>query len=229
MLQTKGELISSIRNQLRILNVDSTLSNRFIWSIIEKHLRWLLKRESDKMNLLGLDYLFQMYKCVEIDEAPMVDACCGLRTKCKIFRTVDPLPKMYEDAQGIIFRSIMAIDGSDIFTPIKPTEYGRKLENPITLKYDKSLYFFYRDGHLYFPGSRIRKVMIYGYFEDEIINECDNTCDTPPPCGNKLSEPARIPDQIKAELMDWVVKDLINVTLKIRPDEEINKSETPTS
>jgi hypothetical protein len=229
MLQTKGELISSVKNQLRLVSIDSTITNRFIWSVIEKHLRWLLKRESDKMNLLGLDYLFQMYKCVEVIEAPAIDACCGLKGKCTIWRTKDPLPKMYEDADGVIIRSIMAIDGSDIFTPIKPSEYGRKLENPTTLRFDKSLYFFYRDGHLYFPGSRIRRVMIYGYFESEIINDCDKDCPTTLPCQNKLMEPARIPDQIKGELLDFVFKDLSQITLRLQEDEQVDKNETRKS
>lgn len=229
-MQTKGELISEIKSQVRLQNADATLTNKFIWSLIEKHLRWLIKRENDKLNLLGLDYLFQPYKCVEVEEAPTIDDCCGIRSRCKIYRTVEKLPKMFESQEGVVIKDVITIDGSKSFTQIKPGEYMRKLENPTTVRFDKNLYFFYRDGHLYFPKSTIRKVMIYAYFEEEIKNPCDDACPSNVnPCRRKLDESARIPDHIKGELMDFVIKDIMGTTLQIQPDQQVDKNETRKS
>lgn len=224
-VQTKGELISQIRNQLRIANADSNLTNKFIWSVIRKHVQWLIKRENTKFGLISQDAIFQTYKCADVVDAPAIDECCGIRTKCKVFRTKDKVPELFEDSYGVILKSVYTIDGSQDFSQITVQEYMRKLENPHSI-YDKSLYFFYNSGYLYFPKSSIRKVMIKGYFVDEITNSQCEPCGTDEnPCKSFLDTPVRIPPYVVAELMHNVLMELVNVTIKLPSDESIDKNE----
>ena len=219
----KRELISQVKNQLRMVNADYKISNKFIWLIIDKHVRWLIKREGEKMRLVKNQFLFQTLKCVEVEEAPAIDDCCGIRSRCTVHRTKYKLPKLYEDGYGVVIKSVYTLDGSQEFQPISIQQYIRKLENPNS-KYDKALYYYYNNGWLYFPKSKIKMVMVKGYFEEDIAkyNHCDNN--DIDPCKTKLDEQLNLPDYLLGELLEHVVKDLI-VTRQVQPDEAINKNE----
>lgn len=225
---TISELISQVRNGLKTLNADSRMTDKFIWSIINKHARWLIKREGNKVGALySMDYLFQTLKCVLVEEVPTIDDACGVKNRCTVFRTKIKLPKLYEGSDGAIIKSVFTIDGSQEFSQISVQEYMRKLENPHTVKYDKAKYFFFNNGYLYFPKSSIRMVMIKGYFEDEIngksLCECGDCIEET--CSSKLEEQFRVPDYLMGELMNQVLNELGNITRKLQEDVDINKNE----
>lgn len=217
-----GHLISQLMNQARLTNADARLTRKFIWSIIDKHARWLIKRESSKLRVMKLDYLFQTLKCVPVIEVPSADECCSIKTKCKIWRTRDKVPNVYTDEDGIIIKSVHSIDGSEEFTPIKLQELMRKLENPHS-RYDKSRYYYYHNGYLYFPNTNVKMVQVKGYFEDEVINECRPE-DEVKKCMAHTDKRLRVPDYVLGELMDHALNDLIN-TKKIPVDTKANKEE----
>lgn len=216
-----GQLISQIRNQVRIVNEDSRVSRRFIWSLIDKHARWLIKRESSKLRIMKMDYLFQTLKCVSVIEVPASDECCGLKTKCKIWRTRDKIPSVYTDEDGIILKAVYSVDGSEEFTPIKLQEFMRKIENPHS-KYDKARYYYYNNGYLYFPNTHIKVVQVKGYFIDEVINSC-KPGDEEKRCMPNTDKRLRIPDYLLGELMDHVLNDMIN-SKKVPEDVKIDKN-----
>lgn len=223
----QSELISQIKNQIRIVNADTKITNRFVWSIISKNARWLIKREADKLKLMKHDFLFQTFKCVEIEEAPAIDDCCGVRSRCTVMRTKLKMPKMFEGGDGVIIKSVYSIDGSQEYTPIKVQDYMRKLENPHS-QYDNSKYFYYNNGYTYFPSIkkplvRLKKVMVKAYFEDDIqaLNCCDG--EKPMPI-RKMQQSFRFPDYLLGELMATVMKDL-SFTIQVKPDEQIDKNQ----
>lgn len=218
-----GQVISQLRNQLRIVNADSKVTRRFVWSLIDKHAKWLIKREASKLRIMKMGYLFQTLKCVEVIEVPASDECCGLKTKCKIWRTRYKIPDVYNDEDGIILKAVYSIDGSEEFTPIKLQEFMRKLENPHS-RYDKSRYYYFNNGYLYFPNTPIKMVQVKGYFIDEVINECRPE-DADKKCMSHLEKKFRFPDYLMGELTDHVMQDLINQK-KVPPDTTINKEET---
>lgn len=217
-----GQLTSQLRNQVRMVNADARASRRFIWSLIDKHSRWLIKRESTKLKIMKMDYLFQTLRCVPVIEVPASDECCGLKTKCKIWRTRDKIPETYTDEDGVILKAVFSVDGSEEFVPIKLQEFMRKIENPHS-RYDKSRYYYYNNGYLYFPNTNIMMVKVKGYFIDEIINECKPE-DEPKKCMSNSEKVLRIPDYLLGELMDHVLNDLIN-SKKIPEDVRIDKNE----
>lgn len=220
---TIGEVISEVRGKLKLVGADYRVPNKLIWSVVQTHLRWLIKRESDKLNLLRYDNLFQTLKCVDVIEAPVIDDCCGVKSKCGVFRTENKIPSAYESGEGVILKSVFTIDGGKDFTQITIQDYLRKLEKPDS-KYDKVSYFYYNNGYLYFPKSRVRRVMIKGYFEEDITayNCCDGSEDLP--CKSILEHEARIPDGLSGELMKFVMADLLP-SRQINGDQQIDKNE----
>lgn len=217
-----GQLISQLRNQVRIVNADTKVSKRFVWSLIDKHARWLIKREAAKLRIMKMGHLFQTYKCMEVDEVPASDELCGMETKCKVWRTRFKVPHIYTDEDGVIIKAVYSVDGSEEFTPIKLQEFMRKTENPHS-RYDHSRYYYYNSGYLYFPNTPIKMVQIKAYFVDEIINKCRPE-DQDKVCMSNLDKRLRVPDYLLGELMDHVLNDLINQK-KVPPDPTTNKQE----
>lgn len=217
-----GHLISQLMNQAKLTNADARLTRKFVWSIIDKHARWLIKRESSKLRIMKLDYLFQRMRCVPVIEMSTIDEDCGIKTKCKIWRTRDKIPDLYTDEDGIIIKAVYSVDGSEEYTPIKLQELMRKLENPHS-RYDKSRYYYFYNGYLYFPNQPIHMVEIKGYFQDEIVNEC-RPDEHHKRCWSHMQKKLRVPEYVLGELMDHALNDLIN-TKKIPTDPKINKEE----
>lgn len=217
---TKAELISEARTLAREVGADSKLTNKFLWSLIDKHMTWLVSRESDKMKLAKYDYLYQTLKCVTVEEAPAIDPCCGIRSKCTVWRTADKIPELFEDMTGVIIKSVFSIDGSAEFTQINVQDYMRKLEDPNS-KYDNARYFFFNNGYLYFPKRAIRMVMVKGHFKSTVVSCCEGEKS---PCISKLEENSYLPGKLRGELMEYVKKDLLPYK-QIRPDEQIDKNQ----
>jgi hypothetical protein len=216
----KGELISEARTMAKELGADSNLTNKMLWSIINKHLSWLISRESDKMKLAKYDYLYQTIKCVHVEEAPAIDPCCGIRSKCTVWRTTDKLPELFEDMTGVIIKSVFSIDGSSEFVQINIQDYMRKLEDPNS-KYDNNKYFFFNNGYLYFPKKSVKMVMVKGHFKSTVVSCCEGE---EVPCVSKLEENAMMPAKLRGELMEYVKKDLLPYK-QLPMDTQIDKND----
>lgn len=217
-MNTVGSYISEARVSLSENNADSLYTDRFIFSKIEKHARWIIKREADKLKIIHYDSLFQTIKCMPVEEAPTIDPCCGVKSRCKVFRTCEKLPTLYEDSDGVIIKDVFSIDGSSDFYSVKINEYMRKLEDPNS-KYDKTDYYFYNNGYLYFPNNRLKMIAVKGLFEQNVYNQCDND---EPPCISRQDQTFWFPDVLRGELMDFVMKDLL-VQKQIPEDNKIDK------
>lgn len=225
LFKTRGELISDVRTTLKENNVDSGLNDRQVWAKIKKHTNWLLSREVNKLKIMKYDTIFQTLKCVEVIDAPVIDDCCGVKSKCFVRRTKLKLPTMLESEDGVIIKSVFTIDGSQEFSPIKVSEYMRKLENPDS-KYDKSLYYYFNNGYLYFPNNRdIKMVMVKALFEDDVVSNCDGGCDDYYDCSKPLYEMSfRFPPKLEGEIMSHVYQEF-GLYKQIIADEQIDKNE----
>jgi len=230
-LQTRGGLISQVRTQFKELNADSSLTDRQIWSVIDKHARWLISREAKNLQLMSYDTIFQTFKCAEVEDAPAIDDCCGVRSKCLVKRTKDKLPDMYEGEDGVLIKTVFTIDGSKEFVPIKIQEYMRKLENPDS-RFDRSLYVYFNNGYLYFPKvntidksivnqTHLRKVMIKAMFIDEVVNPCDKDS---PPCISAFDMKIRFPKKLEGEIMSHVFQEF-GIYKQVPNDAQIDKNE----
>lgn len=217
-----SEIVSQIKTKLRLVNADARFSNKFIWSTTASNMRTFIKREGDKLGLMRLDYLFQTLKCVEVIEAPAIDDCCGVRSKCKVWRTKDKIPKMYQDQAGVILKSVFTIDGGAEYSKITIQEYMRKLENPNS-KWDKSRYFYFNNDYLYFPMHPVKMIMVKGYFEDKIFNCCKG--EPSEECSPKMEQDIYFPFGLEGIVIDKVILDLANIALRLQPDNQIDKNE----
>lgn len=170
---------------------------------------------------MKLGYLFQTWKCVDLIPSPTIEECCGIKTTCTIFRTRDKLPYTLVASWGPIIRTVSSLDGFTEIIPITPTEWNRIQEDTNT-KYDKSLYYFWSEGYLYFPNLEWKKVQVEALFEED-IDRYNHCCEKVDPCKTILDSIFRIPREVMAVCVQNVNKEIIGEYDQIPDDQKINK------
>ena len=223
-----SEAISQVKNALRLVHADRRITGRYIYSLLQKHAALFIKRESDKLQLIKVDNIWQTLSCFPTIEVPITDPCCKFTSKCKIVRTKDKLPETFEDSWGILLKHVSSIDNTQDMFPIKMSEWTRKLDN-VNFKYDKTYYYFFRDGYLYLPNVSWKEVSITGMFLYDVshLNNCDPEYVKEQQCISQLERPWRIPNHLKPIVIESVLKELTSTLMNINPSPEtnINKNE----
>lgn len=227
---TNREAISQLKKLFREINADSKLTNKFSYSVLMKHAKWLIYRDSERLRLIRKHKIYQKAKCIEVIEAPSIDPCCGV-TGCTIYRTKNKLPEMYEDSAGVIIHNITSIDGWTDIILTTAASVKRKLNNAWISKGVKgTIYAFYSDGYLYFPKQNLRKIDIEALYTKKIDEnkECEPCKDCTDNCKRFLDNDFIIPDYLEAQMMDAAIKDLASTFERVpEKSQEINKKDTP--
>lgn len=210
--------ISQVKTPNKAVNADSRMTNKYVYSLLRKHRDFLIKQVDSKFQLLKLGYLFQTWKCVELIPAPTVDECCGVKTSCIIYRTKKKLPYVLTASWGPIIRKVSSLDGFTEFFMTTPSQWNRQQEDT-NAKYNKTLYFYWSDGYLYFPNIEWKKVKIDALFEEDIekFNEC---CEEVDPCLTFLDNTFRIPKESMKSCIDLVNLELLQEYQRLQPDED---------
>jgi hypothetical protein len=176
---TIRESISRIRNVFKLVNEDAFLTDRFIYSLLIKHAKTLIRRQDVENKLMQYDSLFETLPFVELIEVDKIEAdCARIKTGCKIMRTKKKLPKLMTGSNGPILRTVAPIDGSDVFQQCLAAVYVA-MSQSTNFKYNKCHYFWYKNGYLYFPDIVWDAVSVEGMFEeavDDFCNENDSEC-----------------------------------------------------
>lgn len=226
---TVRKAISEVRKDLRENDADSRMSNKFIYAAIKRNANTLIQQRSDAFRILKQQSFYQWLKCVVVEEAPAIDPCCGVRSKCKVYRTRDRLPRMYEDSYGAIIKNVMTIDGSVELQPCTPDAWDRKRKNPWGKDGAMTdIYYFYDDGYLYFPNKDWKKVKIRGFFQEDIsqLNLCDDCANTPSTtCFRYMDNQFYVPPDLWKYIREATIKDMMAGYKQIQPDTFINKDE----
>ena len=170
---------------------DAFLTDRFIYSVISKHAKFLMKREDAGNKLMRFNSIFQSMDYVELIEIDKVEAqCTGIKSDCTFMRTKDKLPLFLQGYFGPLIRSVTSLDGSQEMQPITPSAY-LSAANSKNFKYNKTQYYWYLNDYLYFPNTDWDAVRIEGIFEDDIA---DYRCDPSERCRTKQLHTFNVPD-----------------------------------
>ena len=228
---TKRETISQIKHQFKKVNADAILPNKLVWSLVEKHSKWIIHRDSEKLKILQLVNLFQTKSCIDVIEAPLIDSCCDLKKelKCKIYRTKDKIPDIYSDFSGPIIKGVFSLDFSTEFKIYNPKEYKRIANDLFSNK--KELKGYFHNSYLYFPDKHIDKIQVEAMFIDELDEDSSEDCSPckdceKGKCKKYLDKKWIIPDRLQAMVIGEVLKELSALYIKLpEPANEINKND----
>lgn len=204
-MTTVGDTISRVRNVLKAVKEDPFVTDRFIFSMIMKYAKLLIKRQDDQDKIKKFQSLFQVLPCVDLIEVDRIEACCGgLKSKCIIMRTREKLPTLLEGSYGPLFRSVTSIDGSEELFKTYPATYTA-MANTTNFKYNKKKYFWYLDGYLYFPNIMWDSIRVEGLFEGDVAPyKCTEDICTP-----IQDQAMNIPEYLFADIEQMVIKEIL--------------------
>jgi hypothetical protein len=211
---TIGESISRVRGILKGTTEDSFLTDRFVYSIISKYTKLTLRKQQLQNQLMKHEDLFKMLSFVDLIDVDKIEAdCAAIKSNCTIKRTEKKLPKIFNGNRGPLIRKIYSIDGSFDFVQISPVAYIA-ITMSTNFKYNKTKYYWFRNGYLYFPDVDIEAVMVEALWEDSLDGFCsteDNEC-------MPMQEQAiAMPDYLFAEV-EQMAQQEFTITLKIPTD-----------
>jgi hypothetical protein len=204
MATTIGDAVSRVRNLVKGVKEDAFLTDRFLFSMILKYAKLLIKRQDNENKIMRFQSLFEVIPCVDLIEVDKVEACCsGIRTNCTIKRTKERLPTVLEGVYGPLFRNITSLDRSIRVYRTYPSTYTQ-MANSTNFRYNKEKYYWYLDGYLYFPNIEWDGVLVEGLWEDSInALKCDGD-----PCIPRQMDEIHIPEYLFAEIDMMVMRDL---------------------
>ena len=204
---TIGDAISRVRNVLKGVKEDAFITDRFIYSLIWKYAKTLMKRESRMGEIYKYRSLFTELPCVELIDVDMVEACCtGIKTGCTIKRTKDKLPKFVETAMGPIIREISSLDYSVKAKSTYPSTYTN-MTNVKSFSYNKNKYYWYLDGYIYLPDVEWEAIRVQGIFEDNTSAfVCNEEADA---CEKEQDRSLAIPEHLFSEIEQFVLKEIL--------------------
>jgi hypothetical protein len=200
-----GEITSRIRKIIKAIKQDAFLTDRFLYSLLVKHGNWLMKREDSANKLLKFDPVIEALPFVELIEVDKVEAQChGVQTHCKIKRTANKLPAMFEGYSSVLIRTISSLDGGIEVVMTDPITYVN-ITRQTSFKYNKTKYCWFLNGYLYFPNIEWDAVRVEGIFSEDVENygcpDCKN-------CKPRQKHPFNIPGYLHGELENFVLNDL---------------------
>jgi hypothetical protein len=200
---TIADTVSRVRNSLKGVKEDAFLTDRMIYSVVLKYAKLLIKRQDNENKIMRFQSLFEVLPCVELIEVDKVEACCaGIKSKCIIMRTKDRLPFPMEGSYGPLFRDVTSIDGSQMTYRTYPGTY-LAMTNSTNFKYNKTQYYWYLDGYMYFPNIEWDAVRIEAIWDDNIhYFKCDDDG-----CNLRQDDPTHVPDYLFAEIEQMTLQE----------------------
>jgi len=216
MATTVGDSISRVRNVLKAVKEDPFLTDRFLYSLIMKYAKTLIKRDNAINSIYKYTSLFKEIPCVELIEVDKVEACCtGIRTGCTFRRTKDKLPTLSDWDNGPILKSITSLDYSKEAVSTQPTIFT-DLTKGSGFKYNKNVYYWHIDGHLYFPNIEWEAIRLQAIFDDD-INPLLCSTDCEDVCTSEQERDFAIPEHLFSEIEQMVLKEILT-TGQLPPD-----------
>ena len=213
MSTTIGETVSRVRNTLKAVKEDAFLTDRFVYSVISKYAKLFIKRQDNLNKLLRFKSFFRALPCVPLIEVDKIEACCaGIKSGCIIMRTENKLPSPFEGPYGPMFRTVSSIDGSQEIVQTEPGTYT-SMTKTTTFKYNKTKYYWYLDGYMYFPNIEWDAVKIEGIWENSIDEK---------ECILRQDQQSNIPDDLFAEIEQQVLQEL-TMSINIPADSSDDK------
>ena len=219
-MTTIGEVISRVRGQVKAEVQDAFVTDRYVYSLIQKFAQILIRRQDNLNKLLRFNAIWKTLPFIELIEVDKVEAhCTGIKSGCTIKRSKEKLPNRLEGYWGPLIRSVTSIDGSQELQPTQPGTYT-SMTKTTSFRYNKKKYFWYLDGYLYIPDLEWDAVKLEGVFDDDIA---DWLCDNKDNCTPRYEHDVNIPESLFAEIEQQVLNVMMN-TIGIPPEDSDNKN-----
>ena len=220
-MSTKREIIETFRDMVKERNADTIYTNKFLYEVLSKHAKWLIKREVSAGRIMTNNSFFQTLPCIEVIEVPSIDSCCPIKVNCKVYRTKNKLPEMWIDTSGPIIKNVTSVDGSTDFFFTTAMAYSSISNDPYQSLIQDEYYSFFTDGYIWIPEVNPHRINIYAFFKDDISSKSE--CSEVKTCTRYLDTEFVIPGWLEAEMYAKALEQLFPSLQKVS-DEQIDKN-----
>lgn len=214
---TVGEAISRVRGNVKSVKTDAFLTDRRIFSMMMKYARVLIRRQDSENKMMMFKTPFQTLclNLIEVDKAEVKCKCHDIKSGCKFKRTVTKIPLLFDGYWGPLIRTVSSIDGTE---EIHPTyrQTWEKISSNKNFKYNKTKYYWYQEGYLYFPNIEWDTVQIEGLFEEDITDITEDC--VADACKSKQSKIYTVPTGLHEEIERFVLQEL-GLSTQLPPDQ----------
>lgn len=224
------EIVSEIINDLRALQIDDRISERYVLSKLRDFLGIFLRRENDQLRLYYYDYIWTTIDCLEMEEVSTTE--CLSTTNCKITKltkSILPIPELYSYKNGPLVKEVFSVDEGVVYQPSTQMDFNKILKREFNNNFK---YYWFRNGHLYIPNGP-DVVLFTGCFkiQSDALKLCScNKIECIEIMEDEFPCPAHLLSTVKQE----TVKDLYNfykrsIVDSVGDNDPNNKTTRPTN
>ena len=218
-MQTIGDIVSRVRGQVKAGSEDAFITARYLYSLIKKYAKFLMRRQDSANKLLKFNGIWQTLDFVDLIEVDKVESnCCGIKSDCKIKRTRLKLPAFLEGYWGPLIRTVSSIDGSIECQPTSPGTYT-SMTKSTTFKYNSTKYFWWMNNYLYLPNVEWDAIKVEGCWENDISKF---NCDPSDNCVPRQRQQIYVPEFLFAEIESQVLQEAF-ATMKVPVEDADDK------
>lgn len=214
---TVRKAISEVVNDLRALQVDDHISQRFVLGKLIGFNANFIKKEADMRRLYKSNDIWFTVPCVQMKPAKVTD-CCNIDIPfCDSFmKSVKPLPRTYTGNQGNIIRELSSINNTVLFEQVTPRQFQSIAQRQYRSK--KKKYYWIENDYIVIPESDVEVVKITAGFIDVYEAKKISSCTQPSPCEGPLDQPFLCSEYLWELVRSETVKDLFNFYKRNQPD-----------
>ncbi|GAB3975791.1 hypothetical protein GCM10028806_34140 [Spirosoma terrae] len=215
MNETIGEQLYTLRNNLRSVDRDSRISNRYLYRQLLRLASVFIRRDSDSRRILKLTNLYQVIDHLVLDPAEVPAWMPGLPTHVlvgsgrSLRKSRQPLPALFSGQSGDLLL-VTSLDGSRRYHPKNPALWPALLNRQ---EHPPGWGYYHRgaDDHLYLIGDDLEAVTVRGLFQYPV--------DPYDPAISRLEQTSPLPDYLVHDLLSTLTQSLRQSPLGIPPDE----------
>jgi hypothetical protein len=219
-MNTIGEVVSRVRGSVRAYDLDSFITDRYIYSVITKYAKLYIKQNTGQGFNTKFNSLFTRIPCMDLITVDKIEACCDVQSGCTLKRTKDKIPGVLEGPQGPLMRSVTSIDGSSDVYRTTPQLYN-SIGKTSSFKYNTNKYYWIINNYIYLGNVPWDSISIEGIFEGNINSFlCDNEC------AFAQDQEFNIPPDLFAQVEQMVIQEIAQ-SQQINPDPAPADNQSP--
>lgn len=212
---TNREFISTIKHDLKAQNIDQRVSGRYILNkaetLIEKFVEQMrMNKIMRQFDILSTINCFEMEKMDRYD-CPILE----LRVCDKIMVSKEDLPDYFVTTSGYGFSSVVSIDGTTDYQPIRNlSDFRNQMKREFGKKFK---YFYVSNKKLYIANSLTQAVTITGLFKNQKeVAELNGEAEI---CDSILDYTFVCPKSKEADVKTYLLQDIFTFRNQIIKDE----------
>jgi len=219
MIKTKGDFVSEIRNHIKAINKDDYIPARFILSIAESYVYYLINTRPLSSTMRAINH-FTMIECIEMKKVKSHKCdVAEFRVADEIMKSKKPLPQIYTNSKiGFIIESILNIDYGTEYAPLRtPKDFKNTKQRQFG---NNKKYYYISNNYLYLLNSNSEIVTINAMFPNEFealqMSDCKEECYE---CKSKLEEKFVCPEEFLSTVRDQTLQLILGANKSITEDE----------